>query len=147
MKYTDKWSLLVLSLLPNSNIKQPNDKIQCKEAAQIEILEKPTFNRIRPSLPDVALKCVFYKKIKDKLFALNTCVHFFSFSSSMTNIYRVRILVNSEFKSATPNQWPHNINQSIQRCKDFQDYTYQHEHLDNWTISDLSSFTYPYIQD
>ena len=57
----------------------------------------------------------------------------FSFSSSMTNIYRVLILVNSEFKSATPNQWPHNINQSIQRCKDFQDYTYQHGHLDNWT--------------
>ena len=79
MKYTDKWSLLVLSLLPNSNIKQPNDKIQCKEAAQIEILEKPTFNRIRPSLPDVALKCVFYKKIKDKLFALNTCVHVYTF--------------------------------------------------------------------
>ena len=61
------------------------------------------------------------------------CTLFFSFSSSMTNIYRVLILVNSEFKSAAPNQWPHNIDQSIQRCKDFQDYTYQHGHLDNWT--------------
>ena len=56
--------------------------------------------------------------------------------------------MNSEFKSATPNQWPHNIDQSIQRCKDFQDYTYQHA----WTfgqldISDMSSIIFTYIQN
>ena len=39
--------------------------------------------------------------------------------------------MNSEFKSATPNQWPHNIDQSIQRCKISKTI---HISMDIWTI-------------